>query len=107
MNELNTNNNWFPIETAPKDGTKILVYYFTKQGMGCFGGPEIDTHTIVVAEWYSKLEMRLEDAPELGDGIIKRVPCGKTEGWMIGWFSIRPSLVKPTHWMPLPTPPNF
>jgi hypothetical protein len=58
-------SEWQPIETAPKDGTFILVY-----GYG-------DYHH---AFWLDQ-----------GNGF---------------WFSIDDSLVDPTHWMPLPSPPG-
>jgi hypothetical protein len=60
---------WRPIETAPKDGTRILTY--------CPKAPEYDHRA--VRENYFK------------DGT-----------WMLSNSTFWP----PTHWMPLPTPPE-
>lgn len=56
---------WQPIETAPKDGTKILA--FNKWGE--YG----------VAEW------------------VESQQC---------WFAGYDDFTAPTHWMPLPEPPE-
>lgn len=73
--------NWQPIETAPKDGTEIIAMYM-----------HIDTQIVHNAFW-------LEDE----------------EGKDTGWWSYDKSEVSrvqlddywtPTHWMPLPPPPE-
>lgn len=66
---------WHPIETAPKDGTPILVFekYPTMRG-----GP-MDRHYIEIAIWDDCWRI-ISFAP----------PCGDNN---------------PTHWMPLPKPP--
>ena len=77
---------WERIETAPRDGTDILV---------CF-----DCASVLVAHiawWRSK-----EDSPEFTDEDV---------GW---WSYTRGSVTQemldgyrtPTHWMPLPDPPE-
>jgi hypothetical protein len=58
---------WRPIETAPKDGTEVLVYVHRRMGP-LFMGATNSTGK----QWWSR---------NLGD-------------------------VKPTHWMPLPAPPE-
>lgn len=70
---------WLPIDSAPKDGTTVLLYS-NKNGLGW---------DVVGYGRYEKL------------GII--------EGWISGGFSETPGnlgLAHPTHWMPLPTPPK-
>lgn len=69
--------DWNLIETAPKDGSAILVYYPTKFGM----------------ESYS---IRYWDRGEWGK---------VTEGWVDAWRQISPSH-EPTHWISLPEPPK-
>jgi hypothetical protein len=64
---------WQPIETAPKDGTEVLIFQRIKdQG-------EKDLLHLAVASWEgSYWDDRIDMPP-----------------WP-----------KPTHWMPLPDPPN-
>jgi hypothetical protein len=59
-------SEWQPIETAPKDGTAVIVY-----------------------------------CPAKG------VHVGNRRSDRVGWYSVRGAyLCKPTHWMPLPPPPE-
>lgn len=69
--------DWQPIETAPKDGTPILIFYEELYGM-------------------RRYSIRCWDR---GDWATAQ------EGWVDEWRQIRPN-EKPTHWMPLPEPPN-
>lgn len=71
---------WQPIETAPKDGTKILV--FTIHG------------DVELSDWYFYDSERYEPV-EGTDGLFRRV----TEKRGL-WNSNTP-----THWAPLPAPP--
>jgi hypothetical protein len=71
-------SEWKPIESAPKDGTLILLY--------C---PD-DEPCIVVGNYYRDEEM---------DG----------EWWLYADELLTdacPEGAKPTHWMPLPPPPD-
>lgn len=76
-------NTWQPIETAPKDGTHLLLWY-------------PDYHRKVwVGHYYS--------TETFEHGKLKR----KSEGWHNGADVM--SMMrecKPTHWMPLPPAPN-
>lgn len=69
---------WQPIETAPKDGTRILV---------CTIHGEIE-----LSDWF---EMRREVYDEVGDGLYRKREL--VEG---AWNSNRPAF-----WMPLPKLP--
>jgi len=69
---------WQPIETAPKDSTPILV-------TGCNGG-----RVILYAQFF---EERADEA-------------FKGPGWLGCFEGMQMWLAEPTHWMPLPTPPE-
>jgi len=79
-------SNWQPIETAPKDGREIIV------------GVDIASTWIARNAWFRKIE----DNPHEFD---------ETD---IGWWSYKSSVTQemlegiftPTHWIPMPTPPN-
>ena len=75
-------SRWRPIETAPKDGTHILLYYPERDC--CIGGSYVE---ITDGDWetgYKRwMEWQVDDELYVGD-----------EGY------------SPTHWMPLPTPPQ-
>jgi hypothetical protein len=69
-------SEWKPIETAPKNGTRILLGRF-KSDCPMNGRCAVD--------WWS--------LPEDG------------RGW-IGFGKFNPTYWPPTHWMPLPPPPE-
>jgi hypothetical protein len=64
---------WQPIETAPKDGTRVLVFEAT--------------YGMAVAAWDSYWQW------------VERGADYATEVWGNG-------TIEPTHWMPLPQPPE-
>ena len=74
---------WQPIETAPKDGTHVLLFYPHYKLPVCIGNyiqTERREHGVVIYQkeyWSSRSWLEIGDIPE------------------------------PTHWMPLPSdPPN-
>ena len=74
-------SEWQPIETAPKDGTEVLVF--------C-------RHGVKIAYWNAE--------PTVWDG--SNDPCWtvfEPEDYFYGFHLVGPSA--PTHWMPLPSPP--
>lgn len=87
IEELEQKNEWQPIETAPRDGTLILVT----------GSRYMDEHlpNISITKWISKIEERWELVTRTRQELIKvdeshwDYDCG----------------IFPTHWMPLPKPP--
>ena len=85
---------WQPIETAPKDGTDIIV------------GRDIGTVWVVHVAWYRTLE-EIQEMEGMGDWAPEH------EGW---WSYTRSAVSqehlmdtwrRPTHWMPLPAPPGM
>jgi len=74
-------NEWQPIETAPRDGTRILVCYPQSTWNKVNGRKK----------WYIKTTINTADFNERGHGTL-------AEGCGI-------SLECCTHWMPLPPPP--
>lgn len=75
---------WMPIETAPKDGTHILLY-----------GPR---------EWD---EMgRIDIGPIVGSWYQDPLGIEKYDGWFTVTSNPYSDRVQPTHWMPLPPPPE-
>lgn len=78
-------SEWYPIETAPKDGTTVMGFD-PKYPMFC------DAARIV--QW-TTTGTSIEDEEE--------------EGRAQGWTGPRDGFVgdfEPTHWMPLPDPPD-
>jgi hypothetical protein len=77
--ELEAERQWRPIETAPKDGTRILLYRPDVRG----------EHIEIMVEGY------WSNLPGHSYGIGWRTPC----------FSFSGGKHDPTHWQPLPSPP--
>jgi hypothetical protein len=69
---------WQPIESAPKDGQYVIVTYFPANG-----------RAPVRISWWGKYQI------ESGDWF---------DGWRISHR--KPLRFSPTHWMPLPKPPQ-
>lgn len=103
---------WQPIETAPRDGTHILVYYdhdadpyhdpeeqyhLTKYATWAESGSFMDRKGYCIAAWQPAF---WESTDEYGSGY--HLPA-----W---WFAHQCDdyeyVVNPTHWMPLPSPPQ-
>jgi hypothetical protein len=83
-------NLWQPIDTAPKDGTDIIVGY------------DCGSVWIVHVAWWRQLEDWMRHDPEWSDDDV-------------AWWSYTNNPVTqerldghrtPTHWMPLPEPPT-
>ncbi len=73
--------NWQPIETAPKDGTWILL-------AGGETDDEAEVRSIVAAQWAKEMP-----------------PSGR---WHFAWYDggFYGKYLNPTHWMPLPPAPE-
>ena len=70
-------SEWQPIETAPRDGTNIVLF---------------DGQRVSVGGWVSAADQGAEPGEEY---LISA-----------GWWSLDLSDNQPTHWMPLPDPPT-
>jgi len=83
---LDFNHGWQQIESAPQDGTHILV---------CFADPPYSKHWTfmqrppTVAHWFGP--------PNL--------PGLRAGGWYLSVNQSDSDRIHPTHWMPLPHPP--
>ena len=86
--------DWQPIETAPKDGTWVLITggdvtaaFLSSDPHDLSGGP-------VVVAYFDPAVNYGDDEKEEG-------------GWLYAYWDSnwRSSFEAPTHWMPLPAPP--
>jgi hypothetical protein len=74
-------SEWQPAETAPKDGTRVILFF-----------PSLKNK--IQVGHYMQTETR--DNGEI---------TYQNEGWFFGGFGLHNSFV-PSHWMPLPEPPK-
>lgn len=90
---------WQAIETAPKDGTTVLLY--CPQGDGSPGS----THRVTVGEWCSDPGGTTEYRDAQGRYIGQDDRDG-FEGWVSWDGGFSEDTMMPTHWQPLPPPPQ-
>ncbi len=77
-------SEWQPIETAPRDGTSILVYV---RGLEPVSASECSWIGAIYWSWFDP---------------IKYPALATSNGWAcLPWQNSQP-----THWMPLPEPPK-
>jgi hypothetical protein len=69
---------WQPIETAPRDGTRVLVFW---------------APSIIQISWH-----------EVSYRVINGQEWFRRVGWMVDGLTT--GEIYPTHWMPLPDPPD-
>ena len=91
--------DWQPVETAPRDGTPILVHV-------------LESVQLWGIEWLEKL---------FGTNVTIAAWIGGDDGLEAGWVAVATAIallagrrkmvgslfMKPTHWMPLPAPPDL
>lgn len=89
---------WQPIETAPKDGTEIILY----QEMADYQGqPALERRT--VGHWLYQ-EGGTREHRDLDGNWIGQDDIEGYEGWL-SWDGGFTEESPPTRWMPLPPPP--
>lgn len=92
-------SDWRPIETAPKDGTAVLIY----EPSGHYGwlrSKHMPTEVLAPGEC-----SYLHDDPRLQHYDDLRYAIGYWRPWG-GWGNRNCAEVYPTHWAPLPEPPK-
>lgn len=85
---------WQPIETAPRDGSAILIYQ-AEYDVG--GEREHERQKMGGIEW--------SGSPNRAPFDDERYAIGYWRPWG-GWGNRNSSRVHPTHWMPLPSVPD-
>lgn len=85
-------SGWQPIETAPKDGRKVILFYLNRNNLS----------RTVMATWVTDEQAAETDADDVG----------LEAGWyecIDNWDDYSQVAIhegEPTHWMPLPAPPS-
>jgi len=83
-------SEWQPIETAPTDGTAVLLYVRGCWRLSRWAADRANHVTIGFCNSGRWLSVETED-------------CGSMGGEMTGWMEDhQPIDVEPTHWAPLP-----
>lgn len=93
---------WLPIETAPKDGTCVLLYV----PKGVERGNYEDTPESIVSltlGWFGRTADRGVPGVWCSDQVAVETFQGSE--WTGSWDEKEWRIVTPTHWMPLPVPP--
>lgn len=84
-------HKWQPIDTAPKDGSRVLIGWFDALRKWKVRAAYWDTHFNTVWDYEENMPIEM---PAWTDGAIE------------SFASERITSYEPTHWMPLPQPPN-
>ena len=81
---MTTNNGWQPIETAPRDGTPVLI-----------AGGTLFSDSGMANDSEGEFNQLAHASLRLGTSWDIQNTCSFSSSWV----------ENPTHWMPLPAPP--
>lgn len=87
-------DDWKPIDTAPRDGTKIQLAVIDPT----------DGTFLADSGWY-QTEDPIEEWDEVEPGVKIKIFEEEREGHWISNYCLD-ALEEPTHWMPLQAPPS-
>jgi hypothetical protein len=82
---------WLPIATAPQTGRKVIVFYLNRNNLP----------RTVMARWLTDEQAAETDADDVG---LKGGWYECIDNWD-DYTEVAIHEGKPTHWMPLPSPP--
>jgi hypothetical protein len=92
--------DWQPIETAPKDGTPILLWAARQRVDSCGAFSDFNDPHVHVAAWVDEPFSAAGLPPGHWEGDAVTLECGGEDTWTAAIY------LAPTHWMPLPQPPK-
>jgi hypothetical protein len=102
LQRLDGSAAWQPMETAPKDGTSILVLTKADEIEDGKGGVHERKARPFIARWDPEGDSWVDENGELGGDAHHLAVTGVWSPPSRGW--LQPNEV--THWMPLPAPPT-
>ena len=95
--------DWKPIDTAPKDGTAVMLYLSKAvERAGYMDAPEAANR--IVVGWHGQHADRFGAEVWVSTDVLTETFGGSE---LTGtWNEYEWARVQPTHWMPLPEPPH-